>query len=305
MEATGEGLTYQWFRNGDPIADADEPSLPLGEVSREDVGVYVVEVGDGNRIERSEPASIQFSNDPAGPVAVDAFGKLFAAIGPSTSAPVPQARAPGARTGAEPLALMPVLATATSGTQTLSTFGATRELEEPDHCEAVGGASYWFAYRAGSDGRLTIDTEGSDFDTLLAVYLSADGDLDGLESVACDRDSGSDGQDSSVTFHSIGGTIYYIAVDGVGGATGIAHINYRLAGGEVSFSNPTIDSTGRFSAILEAPAGHEFSIDVSVDLEEWIPIITTFSPDGVFEFIAPDGNEDARYFRARLGTPAN
>lgn len=48
--------------------------------------------------------------------------------------------------------------------------GATGELGEPDHGGYGNSASVWFRYRAPRNGRLTVDTGGSEADTALAVY---------------------------------------------------------------------------------------------------------------------------------------
>ncbi|HTH49453.1 MAG TPA: SBBP repeat-containing protein, partial [Candidatus Limnocylindria bacterium] len=49
-------------------------------------------------------------------------------------------------------------------------LGATKEAGEPDHAGNPGGTSLWWRWTAPADGRLTLSTEGSDFDTLLAAY---------------------------------------------------------------------------------------------------------------------------------------
>jgi hypothetical protein len=107
--------------------------------------------------------------------------------------------------------------------------GSTSEPGEPVHCNVPGGASEWYAIQAESDGMLTVDTVGSAFDTVLAVYTDPGdtGTLEGLVSVACNNDivPGSDPQ-SAVTFPCARGVIYFVAVDGVGGATGMAVLNY-------------------------------------------------------------------------------
>ncbi|MEO8426833.1 MAG: hypothetical protein ABI651_06950, partial [Verrucomicrobiota bacterium] len=115
-----------------------------------------------------------------------------------------------------------------TGTQIFSTFDATKEEGEPNHCGEPGGASEWYAYQAEADGIMTIDSGGSDFDTVLAVYTGPGTDFDSLVDVACDNDSGQDGKDSKVSFAVTAGTVYFIAVDGVNGASGTATLNYSL-----------------------------------------------------------------------------
>jgi hypothetical protein len=118
-----------------------------------------------------------------------------------------------------------------SGTQIFSTVGASAEPGEPVHCGAGGGVSEWYAIQAESNGFLTVDTSGSSFDTVLAVYVDpADtGTLEGLVSVACNNDIAPGvNLQSTVTFPCVQNTVYYVAVDGVGGATGSAALHYFL-----------------------------------------------------------------------------
>ena len=92
----------------------------------------------------------------------------------------------------------------------------------------IGGASQWFSYQAESDGTLVISTEGSNFDTVLAVYTGPGTDFESLQAVACDNDGGPNGKTSVVRFAAVSGTVYYIAVDGVKAATGNVRLSYNL-----------------------------------------------------------------------------
>src|SRR6185436_12864567 len=112
------------------------------------------------------------------------------------------------------------LARGYSGTQLFNTFGSSSEVGEPNHCGIPGGASQWFAYQAEADGQLIVNTDGSSFDTVLAVYTGSGADFESLLPVTCDNNSGLDGRNSSVVFTATRGVVYYIAIDGVNGATG-------------------------------------------------------------------------------------
>jgi hypothetical protein len=111
----------------------------------------------------------------------------------------------------------------TSGQTTGSNVGATKESGEPNHAGNSGGASVWWNWTASSNGQMTIDTFGSSFDTLLAVYT---GTSFPLTNKASNDDSG--GLQSQVVFDVNAGTIYRIAVDGYGGATGNITLNWSL-----------------------------------------------------------------------------
>ncbi|MBK7997675.1 MAG: immunoglobulin domain-containing protein [Verrucomicrobia bacterium] len=111
-------------------------------------------------------------------------------------------------------------------------FGTVKSLEpgEPDHCGVPGGASRWFAFEAETDGVLDLNTDGSTFDTILAVYTGTNANFSELTAVACDNDSDTNGVTSSLHFTTVTGTIYYIAVDGVNGASGTVVLNYSTLG---------------------------------------------------------------------------
>jgi len=51
-----------------------------------------------------------------------------------------------------------------------SNTGASKEPGEPNHAGDAGGRSVWWTWTAPFTGSMVITTEGSPFDTLLAVY---------------------------------------------------------------------------------------------------------------------------------------
>jgi len=104
-----------------------------------------------------------------------------------------------------------------------SNANATKEAGEPVHGTAnTGGASIWYRWTAPSNMTATISTEGSGFDTVLAVYTG--GNVAGLFLIAKNDDVVPEQiLHSRVTFNATAGTIYRIAVDG-----------YRSSSGEVA-----------------------------------------------------------------------
>jgi hypothetical protein len=115
-----------------------------------------------------------------------------------------------------------------TGTQVFSTVGGDKDPGEPDHCGEPGGASSWFFYKAPRSGIMMVDTKGSSFDTVLAVYIGPGTDFASLTNVACNNDHGPNELWSQVVFDVSAGTMYYIAVDGVGGASGTVKLNYQV-----------------------------------------------------------------------------
>ncbi len=117
-------------------------------------------------------------------------------------------------------------------TTTGHSVGATKQPGEPDHAGNPGGASLWWSWTAPTNGRLTLSTEGSDFDTLLAAYT---GDAPGaLTAIAANDDVGPGVTTGLVKFPVTGGVTYLIAVDGKDGATGEVKLT-------LTFSQPPND----------------------------------------------------------------
>jgi hypothetical protein len=106
-----------------------------------------------------------------------------------------------------------------TGSQFGSNRFATKQGGEPDHAGNAGGSSVWFKWTAPRSGIVSIDTCGSGFDSLLAVYTGAK--LESLSEVASNDDgSGGCAPQSKLTFAGVANTVYRIAVDGKGGAQG-------------------------------------------------------------------------------------
>jgi len=99
-----------------------------------------------------------------------------------------------------------------------TTVNATKESGEPSHAGNSGGHSIWYFWTAPGNTTVVVDTVGSTFDTLLAVYRGTS--VNALTAVVSNDDIGSGNQQSRVTFTPVAGTTYRIAVDGYGGASG-------------------------------------------------------------------------------------
>ncbi len=109
-----------------------------------------------------------------------------------------------------------------------SNLNATREPGEPNHAGNSGGHSVWWTWTAPSSGLVTIDTHGSNFDTLLAVYTGTS--VSSLTRVASnDDDTANRTLTSRVTFNAVAGVTYHIAVDGYDGAQGTIQLHLQEA----------------------------------------------------------------------------
>jgi hypothetical protein len=98
-----------------------------------------------------------------------------------------------------------------------NTFGATKQPGEPNHAGNAGGSSVWYRWTAPSAGTWFLDTTGSTFTTLLAVYTG--NALTGLSTVANNLGAGGV-LTNTISFTAVAGVTYQIAADGFGGAAG-------------------------------------------------------------------------------------
>jgi hypothetical protein len=106
---------------------------------------------------------------------------------------------------------------------TVSTTGAEPEPEAPCIVEGPDsgghevpfGSTLWWTF-TGTGGPVTLDTAGSEIDTVLAVYSLGDGDL---VPVACVDDT-EDGLQARVTIETSANTTYLVQAGGFGGASG-------------------------------------------------------------------------------------
>ena len=98
-------------------------------------------------------------------------------------------------------------------TDTQDTTQATTVVDDPAcvNCgtgNGVNSHSVWYRFTAPGDGSMQLDTSGSNYDTVLAVWRGTRG---ALTQVACDDDGGAN-LTSVANFNVTGGTIYYVEV---------------------------------------------------------------------------------------------
>ena len=167
----------------------------------------------------------------------DVKGMVFAAaiglVGLALAMPAGAWAAPPPNDNFGQAAELTGLPTSTTGTN----VDATRQGPEPDHLGFDFGASVWYEWTAPSAGHVAIDLEGSDYDSIVAVYTGSA--IGALELVAENDDFGTR-LASRVGFDAAEGTTYRIAVDGFDGEQG----SFDLAIEEASSISGTVtDST--------------------------------------------------------------
>jgi hypothetical protein len=217
VEATGPGLRYQWFADGSQVVGATGPVLALTNIQESDARLYSVRVTAGTRSVETPPVSVQ-----VGTLTDSAWDKFANAAGTALAGPQLQALSQSVSrrgTGLRQQAAVPAAIV-------FSTYGSAKEPGEPNHSDLAGGASQWIRFVATQTGVVRFSTEGSDFDTLLAVYTGAG--LSSLTLEGSDNNSGSDGRTSVLDLSVTAGRTYSIAVDGAGGVTGRARLSYQM-----------------------------------------------------------------------------
>ncbi|MBH0237862.1 S8 family serine peptidase [Methylobrevis sp. L22] len=127
---------------------------------------------------------------------------------------------------------------------------ATRQTGERRHVTATDGQTIWYKIRVPTGGSVTIDTLGSDFDTVLAVYSETS--LAALSTpVAANNDVGGAQKASTVSFNADRNRLYYVAVGGAApGEEG--HVVISTA---VQPLPPTNDAFASSRAVSSPPVG--------------------------------------------------
>ena len=263
-QAAGPGLSYQWFMNDLAIAGATSTSLHITNVSAQQVGLYTVRASSSAGNVLSRYASLQISlldgNVNGNAIARDKFqaaGQALSTIfGASQATPSIQ-RVSGTQKGSVKM-MGAGTSRGYSSTQIFSTYKGAAQAGEPNHCGTAGGASSWTSVQAVDNGVMTIDTDGSNFKTILAVYTGNGNDFSSLVSVACDVGSGRGGSNSMVTFAATSNTTYYVGVDGVYGAYGTVVLNSNLRVPPSITSQPSSQSAspGANISLSASATGH-------------------------------------------------
>ncbi len=289
----GHVLTYQWFLNGQPLPGATNAMLTIPDARPEVVGNYTVQVTQQTRTVDSLPASLQLNVTGFSFEDAHATDKFLDAV----LAPNPLIL--GAPPGASGVASFSVVS-GYSGSQVFNTAGSATELNEEPICDVAGGASQWLSFVPQETGDLFLNTDGSSFDTVIAVAGRDPAHPNMLTVLGCDNNSGLDGQDSALVVPVRAGETNYIVVDGVNGATGILKLNFSL----VTTAHLTPlgkNAQGANQLRLTGRPDMRFTIQASSNLVQWFSLLTTNSPLSDFDFLDPvPKRSPPRFYRALM-----
>ncbi|MEO5801940.1 MAG: immunoglobulin domain-containing protein [Verrucomicrobiota bacterium] len=217
-----------WFFNGEPTPVTGN-SFTINNVDDTTVGTYEVHIQTlAGREVITTPSRVQIYSRSDGTTdpAAKTYDKFFAAV--DASSPPGFLRKP-VNVG---------LVSGFTSSQIFSTLSSSKDPGEPNHCSEPGGASEWYEVQATNSGTLHINTDGSTYNTVLAIYVGPGDSYATLTNVACDNNVSPAGQDR-VRFAATPGITYFIALDGVGGTKGSAHLNISLGNPPVITFPPT------------------------------------------------------------------
>ena len=173
----------------------------------------------------------------------------------------------------------------TDGFVRANNVNATVEAGEPPHAGQVGGKSIWYSWTAPGDGSIphVAFLAGGDFDTLLGVYTGTA--VNALTPIASNDDVAGFGGGSSVSFATVAGTTYHIAIDGFLGKSGVAFLEWRESPANDNFADAVSlpGASGARSGDTANGATTELGEDVFASLQsvwyDWMP-----PADGTYKF---------------------
>ena len=155
-----------------------------------------------------------------------------------------------------------------SGAASGNNVAATKEAGESEHAGNEGGKSIWYRWTAPSSGIWALNTTGSTFDTLLAVYTGSS--VDALTLIAA-NDNTAGGTNSSLAFAAGADTVYRIAVDGFRGLGGTP--------ANASSGNVTLDWAASTAPVISSftPASAAAGSSVTINGGNFVGATVTFN----------------------------
>jgi uncharacterized repeat protein (TIGR01451 family) len=166
-----------------------------------------------------------------------------------------------------------------------SSILATKETGEPDHAGNIGGQSVWWKWTAPASGQLNIDTQGSNYDTLLAVYTG--NGVNALNNLTSNDNDGFSIGTSTALMQAQAGQEYKIAVDGADGAAGFVQLNWRF--NPNANANLSVDISGPAAITLGTPQPYVMTVNNTGPQAATNVAVTTTLPTGA-TFVSSNAN---------------
>jgi hypothetical protein len=160
---------------------------------------------------------------------------------------------------------------------------ATKQSGEPDHGGDPGGHSVWFSWTPKKSWEIELEACATGFDPRIGIYTG-----DALGSLVpvdvADAGSGDCDEGRSVSFTTVAGETYRIAVDGAGGDEG--HFLLHLKAASVLPYTLSIQRSGDGSGTVDASvAGLDCGTICSHDYEDGTAMVLIATPVGGSTFV--------------------
>ncbi len=292
-------LFYQWSFYGNPIPGATTNTFTVTNVQPAQVGIYTLRIWTPYQTNQSDDTILQINltgslveDALATDKLLDATQPIILGNGDTQVAEYAGDSVISPRAG--------TIVRGYTGTQIFNTTGSATGPGEVI-CGVIGGASDWITIVADASGTLYLNTDGSSYDTVMAVFRRSPTNAAVLELLACDNNGGTNGLTSSLNLPVTVGQTNYVVVDGVNGVSGILQLNYSLATSTL-LKTAGLTSQGAIHLQVVSRPDLHFSIQASTNLATWTSLVTaTNPPSGVYDYF--DSNSVAmprRYYRALL-----
>jgi uncharacterized repeat protein (TIGR03803 family) len=210
-----------WIFNGQETG-VTATNYVIGAVGDKTVGSYIAQVTTSGGVASTEPVHVQINlleDGTSDPNSV-AWNKFLDSTSSPYSNPQPSIRKLGG--GGDTRGF--------SVSQTFSTVGATGEPGEPSIDGQIGGAPVWYTYVTPTNGAMVVNTAGSTFNTMLAVFIGPGDSFATLINLGAGYTTNRvlDGQPQIFVTNVPAGQTNFIVVDGYGGTSGTVHLNINL-----------------------------------------------------------------------------
>ena len=160
--------------------------------------------------------------------------------------------------GTDGLINAPILGTGSNAPITGSNASASSDPGEHRGLRMAGGHSVWFRIDLTTTATFNAKTEGSSFDTTLALYRGAH--VSEMRELAGNDDAGGNTW-SEIVVNLQPGT-YYLALDGYDGATGNYTLSYQFALGNAAAAAPPNNAFANAQSLSGAATGAVVRADV-------------------------------------------
>lgn len=177
------------------------------------------------------------------------------------------------------------------------TLNATFEAGEPSPVGNVFGRSIWWNWTAPRTGKVTLTTDGSNFDTTLVVYTG--NSVSSLTSVVENNDRVDVKiRTSLVSFGATEGATYQIQLDGYEGLAGRARLTLMMDG-RSELSELVLRPDGSATVDLLGEPNRIYVLESSGDLVNWSGTDTNTVVSRHLRFTDPTQDASDRFYRAR------